>query len=247
MKMTKEEKQKIGKKIGSALVTVVLVLSILLCATVMIQVMTQGYVQIGGLSVFRVVTGSMEPEIPVGALLMCKRTDIDQIQVNDIVCFRSQETQIYGEIVTHRVIGILVGDQGMVQLVTQGDANLTADVSYVTQNNFVGKVTNYSKESGIMESIVNILSDKVGFMILVLVPSLLIAGFILRSCMSNIRGELERLKEENDRREQEEKQNLYTQEEYAAMLERIRSELVEEIKHEVEEHSEIGKNNSKTE
>lgn len=88
----------------------------------------------------------------------------------------------------------------------------------------------------------DILSTKMGFLVLVLVPTLLIAGFVLRSCMSNIRKELDKLKEENDRQEQ-----LYTDEEYAAMLARIRDELIEEMKHDVEEPAEKRGKTSKTE
>ena len=240
--ISKEEKQQIRKKIGSVLSTLVLVIAVMLCLLVMYQVFTNGYVQIGGTSVFRIVTGSMEPEIPVGALVVCQKTGINQVEVNDIVCFRSMDEKIYGEVVTHRVVGITVGDLGQIMLITQGDANLSADTQYVTQSNFIGKVNYYSKESGVMASFVNILSEKVGFMLIVLVPTLLIAGFILRSCMSNIRNELDRIKEEYDRQEQ-----LYTDEEYAAMLERIRDELVEEMKHDVEESAQKGQPTSKTE
>ena len=64
--------------------------------------------------------------------------------------------------------------------------------------------------------------------------------------MMNIRRELDQLVEENKRKEQE-KSQLYTTEEYAAMLERIKSELVEEMKHDVEESKGSAEEISKTE
>ena len=204
---------------------------------------TNGYVQIGGISLFKIITGSMEPEIPEGSLIVCQAVDISTVQVDDIVCFRSLDNVIYGETVTHRVVEVLQNSLGETILVTKGDANLSADAEYVTQSNFIGRVNYYSKESNLMASIMNILTDKVGFMILVLVPTLLIAGFILRSCMSNIRRELERLKAEEKKNEH----SLYTDEEYAKMLERIRDELIEEIHYDVEEPFTEGKENSKTE
>ena len=236
-------KQNWQKKIGSILSTFVLVISIILCLTVVMQVITNGYVQIGGISLFKIITGSMEPEVPEGSLIICQEVDISTVQVNDIVCFRSLDNVIYGETVTHRVVEVLQNSLGETILVTKGDANLSADAEYVTQGNYIGKVTYYSKESNLMASIMNILTDKVGFMILVLVPTLLIAGFILRSCMSNIRRELERLKAEEKKNENP----LYSEEEYAKMLERIRDELIEEINDDVEEPFTEGKDNSKTE
>lgn len=223
-----------------------LVISVIICVSVVTQVMTNGYAQIGGISLFRIVTGSMEPEIPVGSIIVCQETDIEQIQVNDIVCFRSLSSIIKGETVTHRVIDITQNSEGELLLVTRGDANLSADTEYVTRSNLIGKVNYYSKETNIMASFVNILTDRIGFLILILMPTLLIAGFILRSCMMNIRQELDRIEEENRRKEQE-KSQLYTTEEYAAMLERIKSELVEEMKHDVEESKGSTEEISKTE
>ena len=63
----------------SALVTVLLVLAVTLCLYATIQVLSKGYANIGGFMMFRVVTGSMEPEIPVGALLLTKETEIEEV------------------------------------------------------------------------------------------------------------------------------------------------------------------------
>ena len=90
----------------STLVTILLILAVLLCLYVVIQVLSNGYVNFGGFMMFRVVTGSMEPTIPVGALLVTRQVDIETIRLEDIICFRTQETEIWGKIVTHRVVGI---------------------------------------------------------------------------------------------------------------------------------------------
>ena len=103
----------------SAVVTVLLVLAVVLCLYVAIQVLSNGYVDFGGYMMFRVVTGSMEPTIPTGALLVSQRTDITSIRVNDIVCFKTQEAQIWGSIITHRVVEVLEGADGSVLLRTQ--------------------------------------------------------------------------------------------------------------------------------
>ena len=58
------------------LITVLLILVVLLCLFVTVQVVSQGYVNVAGYSLFRVVTGSMEPTIPVGALLVSQQVDM---------------------------------------------------------------------------------------------------------------------------------------------------------------------------
>lgn len=241
-----KKKQTVASKIGSALANIALVIALIICLTVVVQVTTNGYVQIGGFSLFRIITGSMEPELPVGSLIICQDTPISQIETNDIVCFRSKNPQILGQIVTHRVVNITVSGDGAVLLETKGDANLSADAEYVTQDNLIGKVNYYSKDRNVMASFVNILSDKIGFLILILFPTLLIAGFILRSCISNMRRDID-LALEEERRKKEEENMLYTSEEYAAMMERIKEELLEEMKLGVGENGEQGTKNSKTE
>lgn len=241
-----KKKQTVANKIGSALANIALVIAVIICLTVVVQVTTNGYVQIGGFSLFRIITGSMEPELPVGSLIICQDTPISQIETNDIVCFRSKNPQILGQIVTHRVVNITVSGDGAVLLETKGDANLSADAEYVTQDNLIGKVNYYSKDRNVMASFVNILSDKIGFLILILFPTLLIAGFILRSCISNMRRDID-LALEEERRKKEEENMLYTSEEYAAMMERIKEELLEEMKLGVGENGEQGTKNSKTE
>lgn len=242
----KKEKQTLQVKLGSALSTLVLVIAIVICLSVIIQVTTNGYVQFGGYSLFRVVTGSMEPELPVGSLLVCKETPMEQIQMGDIVCFRSLNPKMLGKVITHRVIAIQNASDGSLLLETKGDANLTADSEFVSQNNLIGKVNHSAKDDNIMASVVDVMTDKIGFLILILFPTLLIAGFILRSCMMNMRRDIETALEEEKQAKKAQNQ-LYTAEEYAAMLARIKQELLEELKYDVSENKEQGAKSSKTE
>ena len=99
---------KLRLRIGSALSTLALIISICLCLSVAVQTYTNGYVQFGGFSLFRVVTGSMEPTLPVGSLLICQQTPIEEIREGDIICFRSRSPEMMGKIITHRVITVLL-------------------------------------------------------------------------------------------------------------------------------------------
>ena len=71
----------------NTLVTIGLVLAVALCLYVVVQVLSYGYANIGGFMMFRVVTGSMEPTIPVGSLLVTREVDIHAVEVGDIICF----------------------------------------------------------------------------------------------------------------------------------------------------------------
>ena len=217
----------------SVAVSVLLVMTVLLCLYAAIQAITQGYVQMFGISMFRVVTGSMEPEIPVGALLLTKATEIDEIALRDVVCFRSQDSAIWGKVVTHRVVEILQMD-GEVLLRTRGDANLIWDDYLVDQHTLIGKVIWHTEDGSVLAGIFSFFTNKVGFLGCIVLPCLLLSGLLLKNCVSNIRQEMQQVMLEMEHPTEEPETVTdplagMTREEYNEMYERIRAELTEEL------------------
>ncbi|MFN2581658.1 MAG: signal peptidase I [Candidatus Dormibacteria bacterium] len=72
-----------------------------------------------------VITGSMQPQIPIGSLVMTQRVPASQLQVGDIIVFPAPCEA--GKIVVHRVVQATV-DGGQVLIQTKGDANAARDV-----------------------------------------------------------------------------------------------------------------------
>ena len=187
------EKRQISfkKQVLPVLVTVLLVCTVVMCFTVVVQVLTQGYASLFGHSLFRVVTGSMEPEIPVGTLIVSRDTDIDRLEIGDVICFQSLSPSMRGRIITHRVIGKTVDETGAVSLQTKGDANPSADGYPVTQENLVGRVIWRSNESNFLTDLVAFFSNEVSFLACIALPCLVIAGLIFRNSVGNIKQDLE--------------------------------------------------------
>lgn len=80
-----------------------------------------------------VISGSMEPNIPVGSIVYVKDAGFDDFKVGDIMSY-----QISGStMVTHRVESI---DKKSRSIVTKGDANDTVDSSPVKESQIVGNV-----------------------------------------------------------------------------------------------------------
>lgn len=214
----------------SALVTILLILSVFLCIYIVFQLLSDGYASIGGYMMFRVVTGSMEPTMSVGTLLVTKVVDISSIQLDDIVCFRSYDSRIYGSVVTHRVVNILQ-DAGGILLETKGDANLVADGYYVSEENLVGKVVWFTGENSMLDSAFSLFTNKVGFLGCIVFPSLLVAGMVLQGCVKNIRNEMRQAEEaaKAARNAEADPAAAMSDQEYADMIERIRTELTKEL------------------
>lgn len=237
MNALEETKNEVLQQRMSMLVTILLVLAVALCFYSAVQVLSNGYVNLGGFMLFRVVTGSMEPTIPVGGLLITRQVEIESIQVNDIICFRTQVSEIWGKIVTHRVVGIEQTQFGSLLLETKGDANLVADGYYVDRTNFVGKVVWHTKNGSVLAGVLSLFTSKIGFLGCIVFPCLLLAALILKDSVISIRKDLQMLMEETaGQKEPWEDDPLcgMTQEEYNEMYERIRAELMEELMHIVE-------------
>lgn len=223
----------IRNKIISAIVSVLLVASVFVCLFVVIQVLSNGYVSIGGYSFFKVVTGSMEPEIPVGALILSKETEMNDIEVGEVVCFRSKSPDMFGKIITHRVIEIVNAEDNTLQFITKGDANLSLDGYYVSQQNLIGKVV-WQSGSGKLSGILNFLSNKFGFLSCIAFPALLILTLILRDNVKTMQQDIKRISEQLETREtasgSNTPENGTETENYEQMRDRIRAELIEELK-----------------
>lgn len=226
--------------------SVFLLAVVILCVFVAAQLFTKGYASIAGYSVFRVVTGSMEPEIPTGAILINKKTDISHIKENDIVCFVARVEAIRGKVITHRVTEVLTDAQGRIYLETRGDANLVTDQYYVDEDNLIGRVTWHSGKEVVLTDMLSFLSGKVGFFACIVMPLLVVAGLIFQGAVRNIQKDIFRLREEirneaEERAQQADDPELLpgydtlTKSDYDDIYQTLKQELLEDVYGLVEE------------
>ena len=102
------------KKICNFLSTIVLIV-LLAAAAVILVPMLLGYKEMA------VLSGSMEPTIPVGSLVYVKPVEASELEAGDVCTYYLSDGETF---VTHRVLSI---DADAQTLVTQGDANDTPD------------------------------------------------------------------------------------------------------------------------
>lgn len=119
-----------------------------------------------GYSMFRVLTGSMEPELPVGSMVIVKRVGAEEVKVGDIITFFSTDPTLQGGVNTHRVIDI--DNSGMdILFTTKGDANQFKDEYGTVGSNLIGVVIYCSKFLG---TAVRLASNPVIFFPLLVIP-----------------------------------------------------------------------------
>ena len=78
-----------------------------------------------GYKPFIVLSGSMEPSIMTGDMVFVRETDENNLQVGDVIAYRSG-----GAVITHRIVEVTT-EGGEKRYITQGDANDSPDQNSV--------------------------------------------------------------------------------------------------------------------
>ena len=115
--------KKIWNTVTTVLVSLVVVLALLLVG-----------VQLFGVKVYTVLSGSMEPQYLTGSVIYVVEVDPAELEVNDPITFRlSPKTTA-----THRIVEIRQ-ENGQTQYITKGDNNEHRDKGFVTAEDIIGK------------------------------------------------------------------------------------------------------------
>ena len=145
--MRKEEKKKGGgilPAVCNILGTLILFSVILLCIPVTLP-------KLFGYQIYDVVSGSMEPEIPVDSVVYVKETLPEEIKEGDVAAFRSSGSVIIHRIVEKRIV------EG--QFITKGDANTQVDIEKIPYDAMIGVVTFHIPFLGV---VMTVLTSNVG-------------------------------------------------------------------------------------
>ena len=139
--------------------------------------------RLAGIKTFVVISGSMEPAIPVGSMVYSKAVDPKTLETGDVIVFYSSNAPQgggTGEVipVTHRVV---LNDTTNGEITTKGDANEKNDISKVTYLNVEGKVIFHIPQLGYVAAPMSSLMGKIALALIIL------AGYILTEVGSSLR------------------------------------------------------------
>lgn len=126
-------------------ITVTIILGLLFAYNVYnfvcIKILKQDVATIKGYALLEVVSGSMEPEIHLGDMIIIN-TNAQNYRRGDVITYRDNS----GALVTHRIISI---DEK--QVITKGDSNNTED-NPITKDQIIGKALYKIYHAGIIIS-----------------------------------------------------------------------------------------------
>lgn len=93
-----------------------------------------------GKNVVKMQSRSMEPTIPIGALVKYEEVEPDELKVGDIIVYEFDEDTV----ATHRIAEIIRDeDNGEISFITKGDANVVSDTEPVSPSSILGRVTKW--------------------------------------------------------------------------------------------------------
>lgn len=104
--------KKIIKIVFKILYQILIILCVLLIVIVVMQKVSNSNRTILGYRLFRVITGSMEPEYDIGTVVICKETDMNDIKVGEDMVYLGKTGEYNGKIIMHQVIQIDKDENG---------------------------------------------------------------------------------------------------------------------------------------
>ena len=139
--------------------------------------------QVMGFSILRVLTGSMDPEIPENSMLLVRKTDPETLKAGDVISFYSPDPLLDGALNTHRILRV-EREGNRLQFITKGDANPAEDQQSVDAGSVVGKVVFVSTAIG---KLVRLISNPLVFGLAILLPlAIMLIGNLVSALRSAI-------------------------------------------------------------
>ena len=138
-------------------------LALAVIAVMGLYILTSNFNVFAGYKSFLVQSGSMEPAIMTGDIIIIR--SYENYLKNDTITFHGSE----GRVVTHRIVDIVKKD-GKNYFSTKGDANRSQDEDSITQDQIMGKVVLVIPKLGYLVAFSKSLP---GLIILALFPAVL--------------------------------------------------------------------------
>ncbi len=160
--------------------TIVVVIAILLLAFMLIAPRF-------GIQLNPVLSGSMEPALKVGGMVVTRPTAVENVKVGDVIGFKLET----GQRVTHRVVDIQNKD-GKLWFQTKGDANEDPDPNYVAATSTkIDRVIGHVPYLGFAAKF---MKSRWGFFAFIAIPALLLVLIFGKGIWEGIQEERQKRK-----------------------------------------------------
>lgn len=159
------------RELSKKIINIGFITFLLLCFYLILSSKVSGIApQVGGFQFISVLTGSMQPTIKPGSLIMIKEiNDPSNLKVDDIITYQSP--RLNNTLITHRIMEIKKVNTN-IYYATKGDSNSTTDARRITTDDILGKYQRISIPY--VGYLLEFTKTKLGFVIFFLIPIFLL-------------------------------------------------------------------------
>ena len=132
--------EKVVKIVSKILYQILVIMCLIVAAVIILQKVTDSNRSIAGYRIFRVITGSMEPEYQVGEVVISKEVDPKSIKVGDDIVYLGRYGEYNGKIIMHSVIAIDTDENGNLNFHAKGLHTSSVEDPQIKANQVYGVV-----------------------------------------------------------------------------------------------------------
>ena len=140
IKLKNSMTKKIIKVVFRIIYQMIVILCLILAAVIILQKVTDSNRSIGGYRIFRVITGSMEPEYDIGEVVISKEIAPKDIKVGDDIVYLGTYGDYNGKIIMHSVIAIDKDENGNLNFHARGLHSSSVEDPQIKSNQIYGIV-----------------------------------------------------------------------------------------------------------
>ena len=133
--------KKIIKTVLIILYQILVIMALILTMVIVLQRISANNQSIGGYKIFRVITGSMEPEYEVGEVVISKEVNPKDIKVGDDIVYLGRVGEYSGKIIMHNVVAIDTDENGDLIFHAKGLQSNSVEDPQITEDQIYGVVT----------------------------------------------------------------------------------------------------------
>lgn len=137
--------KKIFRIVFKVIYQIIVIICLILAAVIIMQKVTDSNRSIAGYRIFRVITGSMEPEYDVGEVVISKEVPAKDIKVGDDIVYSGRYGEYSGKIIMHSVIAIDKDENGNYNFHAKGLHSSSVEDSQIKESQIYGVVKYKSK------------------------------------------------------------------------------------------------------
>ncbi len=160
--------KKVFKKVWKVISTILIVLMIAITLFLVVFKIVGETPSVFGYNLFYIVTGSMEPTVKVGDIILSEKVETSALKEGDVVTFNGESGELEGKIVTHRIVSIYE-ENGETYIITKGDANTANDPPHKAEC----VVAVMKCKIPLLGSLVKFINTPLGFVVLIVTPLLM--------------------------------------------------------------------------